>query len=143
MLTIQDELARIFADRELNRLDQLRACTAARSQGLTQAEIARRLSISQPEVHRILRKIENFPELLKHTPREVILDFHAQRISHDAMMEQLTTWPYTFPADAEPGNPLGALTGGGWDDISDAVHRDLIDMEDYEAIVQAAHPTAA
>ncbi|WP_434614743.1 hypothetical protein [Arthrobacter sp. A5] len=52
--------------------------------------------------------------MLKRTPREVILDFHAQRISHDAMMQQLKTWPYTFSAGAEPGNPLGALTGGSW-----------------------------
>lgn len=143
MNTIQDELARVFADRELNRLDQLRVCSAARSQGLTQTEIARRLSLSQPEVHRILRKIEAFPELLERTPREVILDFHADMISHDSMLQQLKNWTYTFSSDAEPGNPEGALSGGSWDDITDAVHRDLIDMEDYQEIVHAIHPAAA
>ncbi|WP_125612638.1 MarR family transcriptional regulator [Specibacter cremeus] len=143
MQTIQDELARIFADRELNRIDQLRVCSEARRQGLTQMEIARYLSISQPEVHRILRRIENFPALLDRTPREVILDFHAERIGHEEMMQTLKGWPYTFSSDAEPANPLGALTGGSWDDITDAVQRDLIDLEDYQEIVQAVHPTAA
>ncbi|MEC5192643.1 MULTISPECIES: hypothetical protein [unclassified Arthrobacter] len=143
MLTIQDHLARTFANRELNRIDMLRSCSMAHAQGLTQAEIARRLSISQPEVHRILRKIENFPELLMRTPREVILDFHAEKISHDAMMHELKNWHYTFAEDAEPGNPEGALTSGDWDQIVDAVHRDLIDVADYEALLLTVHPTAA
>lgn len=141
--TIQEELARVYAGRELNRLDLLRACAAARSKGLKQAEIARRLSISQPEVHRILRKIKNFPDLLDKTPREVILQFHAGRIEHEPMIQELKAWNYTYSQDAEPGNPEGQLTAGTWDDIPDAFHRDLITGEDYEAIVAAAHPTAA
>ncbi|MGO4856210.1 hypothetical protein [Arthrobacter sp. 2MCAF14] len=143
MLTIQDHLARTFANRELNRIDMLRSCSMAHAKGLTQAEIARRLSISQPEVHRILRRIENFPELLERTPREVILDFHAEKISHEDMMHELMGWPYTFGQDAEPGNPEGALTSGDWDQVVDAVHRDLIDVADYEALLQTVHPTAA
>jgi hypothetical protein len=143
MQTINDLLAQTFANRELNRIDLLRACARAESQGLSQMVIARRLAISQPEVSRILRKIKNFPELLKRTPREVILDFHAERISHDEMMNELMNWDYSFSEDAEPGNPEGALTSGDWDQVVDAVHRDLIDMADYEALVQTVHPTAA
>jgi transcriptional regulator with XRE-family HTH domain len=143
MQTIQDHLARTYANRELNRIDQLRACHEANELGISQGEIARRLVISQPEVSRILKKIRNFPELLERTPREVILDFHAERISHDQMMYELKNWHYTFAADAEPGNPEGALTSGDWDQIVDAVHRDLIDMADYEALLHTVHPTAA
>ncbi|HEX9229316.1 MAG TPA: hypothetical protein VF885_22180 [Arthrobacter sp.] len=143
MLTIQDELARVFAARELNRLDLLRTCAAAKEQGLTQAEIAHRLNISQPEVSRTLRKVQRFPELLERTPREVILDFHAGRIGHEVMLDELKTWKYTFSEDAEPGNPEGALTHGSWDDIVDAVHRDLLDLQDYEELVHTAHHWAA
>lgn len=143
MRTIQEELARVFATRELNRIDQLRACAAAKDQGLTQSEIAHRLAISQPEVHRILRKVASFPELLERTPREVILDFHADKISHESMLDELKTWNYTFAADAQPDNPEGALTQGSWDDIVDAVHRDLIDVQDYEELAHTAHPRAA
>lgn len=143
MLTIQDELARVFAARELNRLDLIRACVAAQQKGLRQGEIAHRLAISQPEVSRILRKAQRFPELLERTPREVILDFHAERITHEAMLDELKAWNYTFGEDAEPGNPEGALTHGSWDDIVDAVHRDLIDLQDYEELVHTAHPRAA
>jgi hypothetical protein len=143
MLTIQDELARVFAARELNRLDLLRTCAAASEQGLKQGEIAHRLSISQPEVSRILRKVKRFPELLKRTPREVILDFHAEKITHDQMLDELKAWQYTFGEDAEPSNPEGSLTHGSWDDIVDAVHRDLIDMQDYEELSRAAHMRAA
>lgn len=138
METIQDELARIFADRELNRIELLRGCARASGEGLRQTEIAQRLSISQPEVHRILRRLKNFPELLDRTPREVILDFHAGRIDHDRMLRELKDWPYTFSQAAEPGNPEGMLTEGSWDDIIDAVHRDLLDMEDYRSVVEAA-----
>lgn len=143
MLTIQDYLARTYANRELNRIDSLRVCFEANNKGLPQAEIARRLAISQPEVSRILKKIKNFPDLLDRTPREVILDFHAEKISHDQMMEELLNWRYSFADDAEPGNPEGALTSGDWDQIVDAVHRDLIDMADYEALLRHVHPTAA
>lgn len=143
METIQDELARIYADRELNRIDLLRGCAAARAAGLYQEEIAQRLQISQAEVSRILRKIKNFPELLDETPREVILDFHAEKIVHDVMLEKLKNWQYTFTQDAEPDNPEGALTGGSWDDIVDAFHRDLIDMEDYQEIRQAVQRSVA
>lgn len=143
MQTIQDHLARTFANRELNRIDQLRACHEAHEQGLSQAEIARRLAISQPEVSRILKKIKTFPDLMDRTPREVILDFHAERISHEQMMRELTGWHYTFSEDAEPGNPEGALTSGDWDQVVDAVHRDLIDMADYETLLHIVHPTAA
>lgn len=143
MQTIKDQLAQAFANRELSRIDLLRACARADDEGLAQVEIARRLAISQPEVSRILRKIKSFPELLNRTPREVILDFHAERLSHEAMMKELTGWNYTFSQDAEPGNPEGALTGGDWDQIVDAVHRDLIDMADYEQLLHRVHPTVA
>lgn len=143
MLTKQDYLARTYANRELNRVDLLRSVARASAQGLKQGPIARQLRISQPEVSRILRKIQNFPELLNRTPREVILELHAEKITHDEMMRELLNWNYTFAQDAEPENPEGALTQGDWDQIVDAVHRDLIDVADYEELLRTVHPTAA
>ncbi|POH72476.1 hypothetical protein [Arthrobacter glacialis] len=143
METAQEALARVYAGRELNRIDLLRSCAAARVADLKQDEIAQRLQISQAEVSRILRKIRNFPELLEVTPREIILDFHAGRMRHGEMLQQLKDWQYTFSKDAEPDNPEGALTGGSWDDVVDAFHRDLIDMEDYQEIRQVVLRSAA
>lgn len=143
METAQDALARVYAGRELNRIDLLRGCAAARAANLKQEEIAQRLQISQAEVSRILRKIRNFPELLEVTPRELILDFHAGRLLHGEMLQQLKEWQYTFSQDAEPDNPEGALTGGSWDDVVEAFHRDLIDMEDYREIRSAVLRSAA
>ncbi|WP_083955971.1 sugar-binding transcriptional regulator [Tersicoccus phoenicis] len=136
--TIQDELARVHAQRELNRLDALRACSKARATGMTQVEIARSLGVSQPEVHRMLRKADSFPELIDRTPREVILDFHAGLLDHADMMAELKSWPFTFSGAAEPDNPLGPSTRGSWEDVVDAVHRDLLLVEDYEELF-AAH----
>lgn len=141
METIQSRLSHNYAVRELNRLDQLRLCEQARADGLTQTEIARRLFISQPEVHRILRKIEFFPELLQRTPREVILDFHAEKIDHEQMMNELLGWPFTVSEIAEPNNPEGQVSLGSWDDMTDAFQRDLIDGFDYETIKNAVRPT--
>lgn len=142
MLTIQDELAQVFAIGELNRVDRLRACAKASESGLGQADIAMRLGVSQPEVHRMLRKIKNFPSLLRETPREVILQFHAEKINHEQMMQTLRLWPYTFGKSAEPENPESELMRGSWDDITDAFHRDLIDVGDYEELVQVVTSAA-
>ncbi|GAA1875668.1 hypothetical protein GCM10009715_22990 [Paeniglutamicibacter psychrophenolicus] len=142
MLTIQDELAQVFAIGELNRMDRLRACAKASEKGLGQADIAMRLGVSQPEVHRMLRKINNFPSLLQETPRVVILQFHAEKISHGQMMQTLRQWPFTFGEEAETGNPESVLTRGSWDEITDAFHRDLIDIDDYEELVRVVTSTA-
>lgn len=51
-------------------------------------------------------------------------------------MEELRHWPYTFSRPAEPDNPLGESTGGSWNEVVDAVHRDLLLVDDYEDIVR-------
>ncbi|OMH34294.1 hypothetical protein BGP79_04055 [Tersicoccus sp. Bi-70] len=135
VLTVQEELARVHAQRELNRLNALRACNKAREDGMTQVEIARKLGVSQPEVHRMLRKVDHFPELLDRTPREVILDFHAELINHSEMMDELKVWPFTFSTPAEPKNPLSPSARGSWEDVVDAVHRDLLLVEDYDELL--------
>ncbi|MGP9528875.1 MarR family transcriptional regulator [Glutamicibacter sp. AOP5-A2-18] len=137
MQTIQSRLSHNYAVREINKLDQLRLCAQANSEGLTQTEIARKLFVSQPEVHRILKRITAFPDLLERTPHEVILEFHAERIEHDSMMTELINWPYTFSTNAEPNNPEGQLARGSWDEILDAFHRDLIDAVDYQRVRDA------
>lgn len=142
METAQEALARVYAGRELNRIELLRSCKRAHVEGLKQEEIAQRLQLSQAEVSRILKKIKNFPELLEVTPREVILDFHAEKILHAEMLEKLKNWQFTFAQDAEPNNPEGALTRGSWDDVTDAFHRDLIDIHDYQEIREAARNNA-
>lgn len=142
METIQSRLSHNYAVRELNRLEQLRLCEQARADGLTQSDIAHRLFISQPEVHRILRKIELFPDLLRRTPREVILDFHAQKIDHEQMMTELRSWPFTFSEIVEPNNPEGQVSLGSWDEMTDAFHKDLIDGSDYQTIKNAVWPKA-
>lgn len=90
----------------------------------------------------MLRKIKNFPSLLRETPRVVILQFHAERISHAQMMETLRQWPFTFGEDAEPSNPESVLTRGSWDEITDAFHRDLIDVDDYEELCKVVTSAA-
>ncbi|WP_083701695.1 Lrp/AsnC family transcriptional regulator [Tersicoccus sp. Bi-70] len=102
---------------------------------MTQVEIARKLGVSQPEVHRMLRKVDHFPELLDRTPREVILDFHAELINHSEMMDELKVWPFTFSTPAEPKNPLSPSARGSWEDVVDAVHRDLLLVEDYDELL--------
>lgn len=140
MLTIEDELARVYAVGELNRIDLLRTVAQARDEHLTQTQIANRLSISQPEVHRILRKVHNFPGLCALNPREIILRFHAGSITHDEMMNQLIDWPYTFARAAEPANPQSVMVEGTWDQLSDAVYRDLLSAEDYDHLVAVSGP---
>ena len=121
MPTIQEELARVYAGRELNRLELLRACGSARRKGLKQAEV--RAALPFPSLKFTDPAESDFPELLEVTPREVILKFHAGRIGHEQMLEELKAWNCTIRR-REPENPEGRFTGGSLDDIPDAFHRD-------------------
>src|SRR5579859_342769 len=96
MLKTHNELQVSYAERELARLHLLRSVQDAARDKVSQTAIARDAGVSQPEVHRMLRRLSDFPELLERTPREVILLWVAGRIGHDDMIEELLSWPYTF-----------------------------------------------
>ncbi|MCH6472581.1 hypothetical protein [Sinomonas terrae] len=143
MLKTHNALQESYAERELARLHLLRGVSEASKQKESQTAIARDAGISQPEVHRILRKISDFPKMLERTPREVILLWVTGRISHDELMGELLSWPYTFSVDAEPANPLGQYSSGTWEQVTEAMLRGLLGEEDYRRLVERVRPDTA
>jgi transcriptional regulator with XRE-family HTH domain len=142
-ITAAENLTKVYVDRELNKLEQLRACAAAKAEKMTQVQIAKLLGISQPEVHRTLRRINDFPAELERSPKEVILLQLAGRLSHAAMMDELKAWPYTFRTEAEPGNPETEYTWGTWDQVEDQFYAGRLGSADYFALVAHVHPASA
>lgn len=140
MLKSVNKLMRTHAVKELARLDQIREIVAAAKEGSSQTAIARDAQISQPEVHRILRRVGNFPEIIERTPREVIFEWVTGKISHYEMMEELEGWSYTFAEDVEPENPEGTISRGSWDQVADAAGRGFLDEHDYEILVNRIRP---
>lgn len=143
MLKTHNELQVSYAERELARLHLLRSVDAASRAKVSQVAIARDAGVSQPEVHRILRKLSDFPPMLDRTPREIILLWVAGRLGHDEMMDELLSWPYSFSTDVEPSNPLGQYSSGSWDQVNEAMLRGLLGEEDYTCLVEHVRPAPA
>ena len=137
-----NELQVAYAREELARLNKLRAIYSANvKHGRSQTAIAKDAGLSQAEVSRIVKRVSIAPEMLYHSPREVILQFVAGDIEHRAMLEELAHWPYSFAQDAESENPLTVRTSGSWEQVTDAMHRNLIDYDDYDYLLERVRPT--
>lgn len=143
MLKTHNDLQISYAERELARLHLLRSVQDAARDKVSQTAIARDAGVSQPEVHRILRRLSDFPTMLERTPREVILRWVVGRIGHEEMVEELLSWPYTFSVDVEPTNPEGEYSSGTWDQVTEAMLRGLLGEEDYVRLVEHVRPVSA
>lgn len=137
---VPNDLLRSYAEKELARLHQIRAVVDASKAGNSQVSIAREAGISQAEVHRILRRVADAPEMLERSPHEVILDWVVERIGHESMMDELLHWPYSFSEEAEPNNPLTVRTSGTWDQVTGAVYRGLLSDDDYDHLLESVRP---
>ncbi|WP_024819028.1 hypothetical protein [Arthrobacter sp. 31Y] len=125
-----------YAQKELARLDHIRAVMSAHKDGASQTAIANDAGISQAEVSRILRRIEAVPGAVARSPREVILRHAAGQLDHTSMLTELVSWNYSFAQDAEPENPLSVRTSGSWEQVTDALHRGLLSDDDFDYLLE-------
>ena len=79
---------------EWTDLQTLRSVHDALERRLDQASIARVLGISQPAVSKIAKRVRLSPEVLRRSPREVILERALGKVDDQAMLRELCTWPY-------------------------------------------------
>lgn len=126
-----------YAKEELGRIEKLRQIDQAHKQGAKQGAIAQAVNLSQAEVSRILKRISVAPRMLDRSPREVILEWAAGELPHQAMLRELQSWHFSFARAAEPDNPLSVQTSGSWDQVTDAMRRGLIDYEDYDLLLDS------
>lgn len=137
-----NQLQVAYAREELARLNKLRAIYSANvKHGQSQTSIAKYAGLSQAEVSRIVKRVSIAPEMLNYSPREVILQFVAGEKEHQDMLEELARWTYSFAQDAEPENTLTVRTSGSWEQVTDALHRNLIDYDDYDYLLERVRPS--
>ncbi|MCM0616737.1 hypothetical protein HAV21_05870 [Paenarthrobacter sp. MSM-2-10-13] len=132
-----------YAQKELARLDHIRAVMAAHKDGASQTAIANDAGISQAEVSRILRRVEAVPAAIARSPREVILRHAAGQLDHASMLTELVSWNYSFAQDAQPENPLSVRTSGSWEQVTDALHRGLLSDDDFDYLLEHVRRSSA
>ncbi|PBC35925.1 hypothetical protein CJ178_31315 [Rhodococcus sp. ACPA4] len=132
---IERDLRAIPAEKELLQLKLLRAVGKATGENVPQRTIAVMLGVAQPEVSRILKKLRLNPAARDRSPREVMLEHAAGRISHEQMMKELGSWDYTFGHIASD-DPIGeSYVRGSWDQIERA--GELLTDDDRRALFEA------
>lgn len=130
---------RARARQELDALDYRRALRALHLQGHSQVQIARWVGVSQPTVLSVLRTAANDPAPLAGfsgaTPLEICSRYAAGFITRDRLIDELARYPYA-PANTTDGyDSLIVNPPGTWAEVSQAHHRDLIDDDTYEEIL--------
>lgn len=133
-----DPLVAVKAASELAERRRLRAVLVASEAGRTQTEIAERLDVSQPAVHKMLVRARHSGGLMTETPWEVALRYAAGEIDHDSMLTKFTAWPWTSDQVLDlDTNPLSeAFVRGSWSDLTKAVRYGYVSREDYQVIFE-------
>ena len=131
-----DPLVTVNAAAELAELRRLRAVVTAAAAGRTQADIAARLDVSQPAVHKMLVRARHKRDLMIETPWEVALRYAAGEIDRGEMLATFTAWPWTtdqvLDLDVDPLSE--AFIRGSWSDLVKAADRGYISDDDYQVI---------
>jgi hypothetical protein len=128
---------------DLARRDKLRAVRAATELGVTQVRLADVLGVTQPAVTVMLKRQPLSAPLIPMghsgaTPYEVAERYAAGLIDRDAMRAELGGWDYA-PLDrtADLADDISVVDPQSFDGVEMAVHRGLIDLDDYGVIAKA------
>ncbi|MDZ7883688.1 MAG: hypothetical protein U5N53_12560 [Mycobacterium sp.] len=120
----------------LNLLDEMRDAYRLQQAGKSQREIASVLNTTQPRVGRLLRGARAMGE--GDTPEEIILRAAIDDTPRDVLVEQLSTFQYTFTEFA-PAPHEGSVPGT-WTQVSAAHLLGLLSDEEYESVCAAVKP---
>lgn len=127
------------AAEELAKLRLLRKVVEANESGASQREIADALGVTQPVIHRMLKKTRMNPAALSRSPREIALEYSVGEIPRGQMLDELGSRSYTYGSPAEPDSPVDdAYLRGSWDEVTRAVYSRLITDADYREITVRA-----
>jgi hypothetical protein len=139
---------RAKARRELGRLDYIRSVRDA-VQELGQAAVARALSVSQPSISKLLAGAEarGVGPVAKGFsgagPYEIAERYAAGDIDREAMIRELSAWPYVknegaAAAAAEWESTPYVETPGSFAEVGRAFDEGLIDGDAYDQILDAS-----
>ncbi|MGG7507457.1 hypothetical protein [Plantibacter sp. YIM 135249] len=139
----EDEIAKAVRSRDLRQLADLdvrRSIFALADRGMSQREIAKLVELSQPEVHRRLKRRELTEA--EPSPREIILRRATGILSTEAMMEALTHMALTSqPPKPEARFDGSATSTGTAKELASSFQEGLLSKDEYEALRKSITPT--
>ena len=126
------ELIALSAQRRIAPVRERRAIARLSEAGATQVAIAERAGVSQAHVSRVLALVKEHPESIDVAAREVGWLYAIGEIGVDAMLAQLSDWPFTF----------GQAHGDSWergtgDDVMLLLTDGFITEKHFEIIAEA------
>lgn len=140
MPSVLESVARARGMQHLADLDFKRSVLIAKSQGKTQAEIARAARMSQSAVSQHLKQMRDiaFPPdgFAGASPLEICERYAAGQISSEDLKSQLVAWefaPFPQPSDIFDDGPLPPP--GTWAEVEEALSYGYLSEELYEAIL--------
>ncbi|WP_299168999.1 hypothetical protein [uncultured Arthrobacter sp.] len=147
-MTAIEAARRAKARRELGKLDYVRSVRAA-AEELDQAAIARELGVSQPSISKLLagaeaRGVKPVSDGFSGAgPYEIAERYAAGDIDRDAMIRELSSWPYprnegAVAAAAEWESTPYMDTAGSFAEVGQAFDEGLIDGDAYDRILDAS-----
>lgn len=132
---IVDLLRAASANRVLTEIRDLRLVATAASQGMSQTEIAASLGVSQPSVHRMLRKLEAAPDLLDRSARELIAETIAGVTTRDAMRDELRSMDLSTGSHPDGPGADGYILGP-WTQVVEAWENGWLSEGEYEDLAR-------
>lgn len=127
--------------RDVDDVDFRRALAALALEGHPQARMAAWLGISQPAVSQLLKtaRATSAPRsgFSGASPMELCERYAAGLLSRAELVDELTRWEYPAEADGDPWDDLAMRPEGGFQEVTRALGRGLIDAELYDEVLDA------
>ncbi len=121
-------------------VDRERLVVQLAETGADQIQIAERVGISQPTVHRILRRQEEI-RTRRMSPLEVVARAVLGDVSRVEMLRDLTSRVYT--SGRIPDDAYDAWAAGSWDDLLRAVSNGMLTRAEFAKIQEASRGIAS
>lgn len=133
--SVVDELSleHAHARMRLAEINQMRQAVLAAQRGVTQREIARRLQVSQPTVHRLLGRAARLG--IEPSIEEIVLRRFLGEISSTDMLRALSIDVKWVPRVVDPID--GVLPGGSAEDLEDLVDQGYLSEAEVDHVLQA------
>ena len=135
-LQSSDELAanlrKIAAKRNLVEIERIRVVAAASQSGMRQREIADLLDTSQPDIHRVLRRVNSGSGIPGVSPNEIVMRATVGEISRQEMLDTLRNMDYSV-GQSDPTGGDGYLAGS-WDQVKRLVGKHFVTESEYESL---------
>ena len=134
-LVLAKRAATLRARRELDEIEEMRFVKdAVVDSGLSQDAIAEAMGVSQPTIHRIVKKVSEHPQVLKPSAAEIINRATVKEISRPQMLRALRSLKIGYVRwDKRPDSD--------WAKLRAALHHGLVTETEARTIAEDAART--